>query len=145
MINLARISERTFRDFNPGDRMTEKEYERDREIVRLAINDLEDRFQVVDDVGLEVNNTKELLNATISTIGDANEKADEALNNASRVLQTNEALKVGSNGVQYDDPQARLNAEIAELNSRINNAAPNYDEGNWDVTKTGIIIDGGLW
>ncbi|OHR74008.1 hypothetical protein HMPREF3291_05325 [Bacillus sp. HMSC76G11] len=44
---MARIDEGVLRQYNPGDRMTDIDYERDREILRVSINDLDDKYQLL--------------------------------------------------------------------------------------------------
>ena len=45
----AKIDERAFRSYVDGqDRMTAQEYMRDREILRKAVNDLEDRILLLE-------------------------------------------------------------------------------------------------
>ena len=46
---MAAINEGTFRQYRDGqDRMTAEEYMREREVLRLAINDLEDRLSALE-------------------------------------------------------------------------------------------------
>ena len=83
---MARIDERAFRSYIDGqDRMTAQEYMRDRNILREAINDLEDKYEGVGAIGLEevndnINNLNEDLAATNDVILQINEVVTEKPN-----------------------------------------------------------------
>ncbi|MFY0760187.1 hypothetical protein AB1K32_15055 [Metabacillus dongyingensis] len=73
---MARIEEGIFRNYNPGDRMTDVDYERDREIVRVAINDVEDSIDALQSETAKievVSNDILKVNEDISIIGGLND------------------------------------------------------------------------
>lgn len=65
---MAKIDERAFRSYTDGqDRMTAAEYMRDREIVRQAVNDLEDRFANIEIIqGIDVDTVNEYIEERLS-------------------------------------------------------------------------------
>ena len=71
----AKIDERAFRSYTDGqDRMTAAEYMRDREVVRQAVNDLEDKISVLD-----MSNNTQFQQDTSNAISILDEKINEIL------------------------------------------------------------------
>ena len=66
---MARIENTVFKDYVDGrDRMTAQEYMRDREVFRQSINDLEDKYEITDDIQQQFLDTTSELNQTKQTI-----------------------------------------------------------------------------
>lgn len=96
---MAKIDEGTFREYTDGqDRLTAQEYMRDREVLRQAINDNEDKYEIVNDVQTrfdEVNQTIETVNQTLETVKDT-------LSVTEQPKESMPALKIAQFGVTND-------------------------------------------
>lgn len=66
---MAKIDSSVFKEYIDGrDRMTAQEYMRDREVFRQSINDLEDKYEITDDIQQQFLDTTSELNQTKQTI-----------------------------------------------------------------------------
>lgn len=64
---MAKIGENAFRQYKDGqDRMTALEYMRDREILRLGVNDLEDKIDRFNDVARDLEETNTRVDTSLS-------------------------------------------------------------------------------
>lgn len=90
---MARINEGTFRSYTDGqDRMSAKEYMREREIIRLAINDAEDKIE------LGAGDEKfQAINENISLITEEVDKTVKTINGVAPV-NGNVTIEVGGGG-----------------------------------------------
>lgn len=82
MLLLARIDEGAFKYYEDGkDRMTAQEYMRDREILRLTVNDLEDKYENIEDIRETFVDIDSAINQTLLTLRQGTEEFEQKTQN----------------------------------------------------------------
>lgn len=86
---MARIDERTFKQYTDGrDRMTAVDYQRDREIFRMGINDLEDKYEVVEGIQSQYTNVNSALNTGLQRLETTSQTLQSEVARATSTLES---------------------------------------------------------
>lgn len=86
---MARIDERTFKQYTDGrDRMTAVDYQRDREIFRMGINDLEDKYEVVEGIQTQYTNVNSALNTGLQRLETTSQTLQSEVARATSTLES---------------------------------------------------------
>lgn len=132
---MARIDERIFKQYIDGrDRMTAAEYMRDREVFRQAINDMEDRYNMIEDVRQQYTNLDSAVNQAIGSLGTSIQQFQND-------IQVN--LNTISGHVQESQAaQEAMNTTISNFNAQL---GANVQNALIGILSRITVIDGRLY
>ena len=154
---MAKIGDNAFRNYKDGqDRMTAQEYMRDREVLKGAINDLEDRYDIVVDVDRRLFETDALLNKAVAdsleamnVSGEANQHSVQAIGTAGQAVEiaeqaTNTATQAVGIAGQSDSKAnnavsvaTQANTTAGQANTKADSAVSTANAAN---TKAGQAV-----
>ena len=166
---MARIEETAFRQYVDGrDRMTAQEYMRDREIIRQSVNDLEDKYLVLDDINRQFTDTNSEISQNRQAVETGLLQLSQGIDQANQTFQSiqNEITSASNTAIQ--EIQSELNNSIESFSSSVEEARQlatetkesakeliaklgpitgEIDEGSWndDDENDYYDIDGGVW
>lgn len=126
---MAKISETMFRKYVDGqDRITAQEYMREREVLRLALNDAENKYEIVNDIQREFTDINSEINqnrqATEGAVTVVTQKAEEIEVRVQDVIASVHATKEQA---QVDIVTASTQA-INEIEESKNEFTPTLEE-----------------
>lgn len=113
---MARIDEGMFKNWANGDRMNPDDYKRERELLRAAVNDVDDKVQLLDPQNVEgIKNEIEMAKGDASSLEERFVKNEDNIGDVSQIEQTNivDALK------DKDEKLTDINNELSQTNGVI--------------------------